>query len=838
MVRKKNNLEVNKMISDRRNSVSPYDPQDTWNNYEKASEDFSEKYYSAPENYYINQKNQTSEESILKAFHQSDILRSLKNSSATDFSKSRNMLGLQNKQANEEAINANILPRSIRQENFLDEFFVGSLNVEHQSKQGSFTDRLGNSFEIWENQLPPAERDYGTTADGTSDRRLERLQGYDINVERKKTEVAGDVNPAETPSHVQSSQVRGNELEYNSREAFFNQNGLQPVQEFEQKRDDLYDGYNYKSGHASRVFSLEHSWRDQLSQPVRKQKSSNIPEKSTRSGLNSKRKEISGPFHVKNANSNAISAKAGTITLPYLNQATLRSECMSVVNKSAHTYDMNLSTHLSESDSSVLKVGRLEDQVDNSKIDNVMNGPVPIVSAENIQKHREKLSVTPIPTKEWNIIQQINQGIDHLKEDDRELLEIMENSSLKAELSAPKESFDHVRNNELAAKDPASLYSQTVEASKIDSDVTQTDSKREIVNENEIQDVTVAPVQHVRSDIVMGMSDSKHHENNRFHLEDKGQTLSGEITIGPQDDKQSENTRYSTEHGKQLQAKNIIKNEKKYIDRDDLKDSSHLGRSSKLTKIVLPLNDRAAHAIERPGYSSTMMEGFTINRREMLEETNRNNENNKEQNVELFEGSKIYGEQVSRKEEEDALYVRTQQSTHEVSTKLQQSVHETEREENDIYYQQELKQSHVPHKQLESKLITKDQPEASTFLRTNNMTIHNAQNTQLTQEVVSSLSTGGTIDTDRIHAPNEQNWSKHESTVQQTTKLSEDRSTPCRVPSRSVNSTPVRLSSTVQVESKRELDSACSVSRWTPTLRIDGSTRHNTYSSRDNDNEC
>jgi len=767
------------MISDRTNSVSPFDPQDTWDNYEKSEQDFADN-YSSPTNFYNNQNDKSSQDSILKAFHQSDILRSLKNESNADFSKSRNMLGLQNKQVYEESVNQNILPQSIREENFLDDFFVGSLHVEHQSKQGIFTDRLGNNFEIWENQLPPAERDHGTTANSTSDRRLERLQGYDINVQKKKTEVVGLVNPGETSSHHQSSQVRGNELEYNSREAFFNQNGLQPAQEFEQKRDDLYDGYNYKAGHASRVFTLEHSWRDQLTQPVRKQKASNVPDKSTRSGLNSKRRELSGPFHVKNANQNAVSAKAGRITLPQLNAATLRSECMSFENKSAHTYNMNLKTHVSESDSSTLKDGRLENEVDNQKIDHVISGPIPIVSAENIQKHREKLSVTPIPTKEWNVIKKINEGIDHLKEDDHELLEIMEKSSLKAELSAPKESFDHIRDNEVAAQDPDSLYSQTVEGGTIKSDVSQTDSKREIVGENETQDVVVAPVQQIRSDVVMGVSDSQHHENDRFQAE----------------------------IGNQIQAKNVLKNEKQYIDRNDLKDSSHIGKASTLTKIVLPLNDRATHAIQRPGYSSNMMESFTINKQETLEETKRNNENNKEQNAELYQN---------------------------VELQLQQHVQETDREEQDMYYQKELIQSHVTQKQLEAKSFKKNSPEASTFTRTNDMTNQNAQNVHLKQQVVSSLSKGGTVDTDRIHTPHEQNWRMQESVVEPITKLSEDRSTPCRIPSRSVNSTPVRFLSNVQSESKRE-DSSCFSSRMTPTLKIDALARSQTYSSREQNN--
>lgn len=826
------------MISDRTNSVSPYDPQDTWDKYEKSEAEFSDNYYSAPKNFYSNMNDKSSQEAIVKAFHQSDVLKALKNNASTDFSKSRNMLGLQNKQSNEEAINQNILPKPIREENFLDEFFVGSLNVENQYKSGSFTDRLGNNFEIWENQLPPAERDYGTTANNTSDRRLERLQGYDINVERKKTEVTGHVNPAEPSSHFQSTKVRGNELEYNSREAFFNQNGLQPVQEFEQKRDDLYDGYNYKAGHDSRVFSLEHSWRDQLCQPTRHKKSSNIPDKPTHTGLNSKRKELSGPFHVKNANTNAISAKAGRITLPLLNEATLRSECLSVVHKSAHAYDLNVSPHLSESDSSALKDGRLEDQVENSKVDNVINGPVPIVSTEIIQKHRENASATPIPTKEWNIIKQISQGIDHLKEDDHELLEIMENSSLKAEVGSPKESFDHIRNNELAAKDPNALYSQTIEASQLNSDLTQTESKREIEHENDIHEIAVVPVQNVRSDVEIGTSDSKEHENNRFHLEDKGQSLPGKIAIGSQDDKESENTRYSTEYGETLQAKNTIKEEKKYIQRDNLKDSSNLGKSSKLTKIVLPLNDRATHAIDRPGYSSNMMESFTINKQEFLEETKRNNENSKKHNAELLKGSKIHGEQLSRKEEEEDVYARTQQSTHEIDMRLQQHVNETDRQENDIYYQKELRQSHVPHKQLDSKAFVKNSPEAATFIRTNNMMVQNAQNIHLKQEVVDSLSTGGTVDTDRIHTPHEQNWKKQESLVQQATKLSEDRSTPCRAPSRSLNSTPIRVTPVLQVESNRELDRACPTSRWTPTVRIDGSRRPHTYSSRDQNDEC
>ena len=250
------------MQSDRSNTSSPFNPDDTWDN-DVDPIDYSQERYISVKNTY-NQMKPASEDQILKAFSQSPAMRQIMtDSNQVQYSQSRELLRTQNKQRLEEPINNNILPYSVRNEGFVDDYFVGSLNVEDQYMTGTMKDRLGNTFEVWESEMPPADHDYKSTSNTSNDRHLQRLQGYDIYNEKKKTEVQGVVNPAEPMSFTQETKLRSNEMEINGRETFFNQNGLQPAQEFDDNRD-MYDGYNLKSGHETRTFPLEHSWRNQL----------------------------------------------------------------------------------------------------------------------------------------------------------------------------------------------------------------------------------------------------------------------------------------------------------------------------------------------------------------------------------------------------------------------------------------------------------------------------------------------------------------------------------------------------------------------------------------------
>ena len=172
------------MQSDRSKSTSPFDPDDTWDN-EIEAVDYSKERYNSVTNLY-NKMKPANEEQILKAFSQSSAMRQIMmDSGNVQYSKSRDLLRTQNKQKLEEPINNNILPYSVRNEGFVDEYYVGTLNVENQVISGSMTDRLGNVYEVWESEMPPADHDYKSTSNISNDRHLQRLQGYDIYNEKK-----------------------------------------------------------------------------------------------------------------------------------------------------------------------------------------------------------------------------------------------------------------------------------------------------------------------------------------------------------------------------------------------------------------------------------------------------------------------------------------------------------------------------------------------------------------------------------------------------------------------------------------------------------------------------
>tara|TARA_B100001741_G_scaffold313185_2_gene318454 strand:- start:581 stop:2776 length:2196 start_codon:yes stop_codon:yes gene_type:complete len=452
------------MQSDRSKSTSPFNPDDTWDN-EVEAVDYSKERYNSITNSY-NQMKPASEDQILKAFSQSSAMRQIMmDSGNVHYSKSRDLLRTQNRQKLEEPINNSILPYSVRNEGFVDDYYVGSLNVEDQVVTGSMTDRLGNVYEVWESQMPPADHDYKSTSATSNDRHLQRLQGYDIYNEKKKTEVKGVVNPAEPMPSVQDAKLRQNEMEFNGREAFFNQNGLQPVQEFDDNRD-MYDGYNWKAGHETRTFPLEHSWRNQLCTSEARRKASLLPEQNTVQGLPSRRKEKCKIFAVKNANATVISAKSARLTLPVVSEAGMRSDTCGIFGKARHIAEGNSDgAKLSNVDSIAIQQGRLEVAHEPQKSDQMFDGPVPMASIEQINAQREQDAINPKATREWHMIQKIAEGIDHMGQDDTELCEIMQSADINHEASSMPESFDHIANKELASKEASALTSQVYEAS-------------------------------------------------------------------------------------------------------------------------------------------------------------------------------------------------------------------------------------------------------------------------------------------------------------------------------------------------------------------------------------
>tara|TARA_B100000945_G_C20416846_1_gene615616 strand:- start:1444 stop:3090 length:1647 start_codon:yes stop_codon:yes gene_type:complete len=534
---------------------------------------------------------------------------------------------------------------------------------------------------------------------------------------------------------------------------------------------------------------VEHSWRSQLCKPVVNRKASNIPEQYTKNGLKSKRKELSDPFAVKKANVNAIgiSAKSGSITLPVVSAATIRAEKCSVINKSSHLSQGNTFSNFSNSDNNLIKEGRLEEPLQPKKSENIINGPVPIVSLDHVDLQRENGAVKPIPSRDWNFIQQISQGIDHMREDDNEITEIMDNSSLKAEASSPQQALDHNYNNELNAKEPSISY--VLEGSSIQSKVVLDEARQmEMPKEENISNI-VANVQSIASEITLNFEDVKKIEDERRELS----AVSGASSI--------------------IKSQNILKAEKEYINRTQGIDNSISAKSSNFTKHKIPLVDRATYVVDRPAESIIYAQSHTISQND-VPETKRNNESIDNQSGEHMIGNRVHGLQNSKKEEEDDTFVRVENPLSQNLQTLQITSQPTEREEDDIYYSKQYGQGQIYNKPIDSTHIPTYKTEDASFIRTNSM--YSSSANPMKALPIPNLKNSGTSEIDRIHAPHSQNWKKNEILMKQETKLSEDRSTPCRLPTPSRNMSSTPMNQTLQVESKR--GECTDTRRWTPTI--------------------
>ena len=713
------------MLTDRSKSVSPYNSDDdTWDRSDNDMDYSMEVYKNKPNIYSMGSA--TTEDSILKAFNNSSNMRDMiKDSQNVQHSTGRNFVDLQNKQAREESMNPNTLSRSIRNEHMVDEHYVGSLHVDDQFMAGTFKDRLGNEMEIWESVFPPADHDYTSTSDVKNDRHLQRLQGYDIYNDKKKTEVKGVLNPAELGSFVQSKEVRRNNLEFNNRDPFFNKNGLQPVQEFDDQRD-IYNGYNWKHGHETRVIPVEHSWRSQIVAPTTVREASNLPEKINAMGLLSKKKEKTNLYAVKKANPVFVSAKSARLTLPIVSEATIRSGQRTIEKLAPAINQGNVSSAESyKSDNAVMK--RKEDIINHPTNNESSNeGPVMFASLDHVDEKRQNDAIKPKPTKEWDVINKIREGIDHINTDDTELCEIIENSPMKVEVAAPNKEFDHIADKQLVGAEPTELHSQIVHGNKFKAETTLNES-RQMNMPTESSDLIVPSAQSVSSKIVLNRTDVQCVENKRYE---------------------------AIEQGSAIESETILKNEKEYINRKPTTTYNNYQSSYSLTKIKVPIHDRANYSVNRPGTGVTKSPIINI----APTDTNRNNENNAHESSDGHYGDMVYAKQTPKEEEENSVYIRT-----------------------------------------------------------NARELHNSAKME-SNPIVSSGYSGMTA-VDRIHAPNDQDWRKIDTLINPSLQNKDERSTPCRPPSRHVV-TPSIMTPSLSVESKR-IDDNCNT-RMTPTI-------HNQY---------
>lgn len=753
-------------MSDRSRSAK-YNPDDTWDNY--VPKDFSSQVYES-KNVFENAPT-TTEDNLLQSFHNTNAMQALQTSTATK--DGREFLNLQDKHRHLKKTNQNILPSMIRTENMIEEPYVGTLSVEFQTKNGTMVDRLGNEFDVWESEMPLPDKDYTNTATPGSDRRLERVQGYNINDNKKKSEVQGITHPAEQSSRLQQNKVHKNNLELNNRDAYLNKNGLQPIQEIDEGRD-MYEGYNMAAHHDKRTFPLEHCWRNDLSKPVATRKESSFNGKSTSSGLKSKRKEITSPFALTNKSRlHVISAKSARVTLPIVSDATVRSK-EHCIHKSSFTTQGNILSSASNA-----TIESINKQSGLKPVDNIVTGtnedlhqPVILGSIEARQLQRDNGAIEPTPSREWNLMQQMIQDIDKMADDDievekitgkhlgeysapkqeihinqadvKEVAQISQNGMDLVEASITKQNFDHKMPDNIEAKDPTKLHSSTVVASMMTSDV----------NVNETREMIAAEA---KKDLMI-----------------QGPTQKGDVEIHGTDSKESEHNRAYTDKGSSVYAHVNLENERTITYIKPASANNHLLTSNTRSNIELPKEDNATFII-RPGAANISSNSHMISTPK-ISNTFRNNSNTRTNSRDAT----LKGDNTSRLQLSDIPLF----------------------EENATYSRIEAKQSHINSTRMQGTFKPSSSAETSTFARTQSS--HAETKLDIRSLPTSGNSLSGLTDKDRIHTPHQQDWRKNEMVVEATSTSFKDRSTPVRAPSRSV-STPVRWTPSVQIESNREM---------------------------------
>jgi hypothetical protein len=708
-------------------------------------------------------------DSIVQAFSNSNAMQILREDSRQTNSNSK-FVGIQNMNHITERANANILPQSFKTEHMASQQF-STLGVENRVETGKVKDRLGRTYKVMESQLPPPNKDYRNTSAATSDRRLEKM-GVFVKEEKKKQEVLGSVNPAETPEYIQRGNVLKNNMEMNNRDTFFNKNGLQPIPEFEQSRD-MYDGYNLKSGHHSRTAPLEYSWREHHCQEAGVRKSSTLPESTTQTGIPSKRREISETFRVKNANaSNALSiaARQTAITLPILKEASIRCDVMPESRMPKSTVDGQNTSVLATHNALAIEEGRLEEDLNVTKnIGNSVDMMGPSSHVDHLNELRQKGAVQPKPSREWNVIRKIAESIDHEKDDDKEIETILNESNTNAGAFKVYQATDGMNRIEMQEQLPTEVAIQQVEATNLKSDVTQNETREMNMVENSIDQTVTASahkalinvngtdsqyVHHTMSDAIDGgmHMDPKNtiQENDR---EQEGNSAQKDISsvfapiksdlILNDNDRQQSGKVGQTSVQQPEQYMNAEINISKERDQINRTQKGHMEQSvSNVTKVSLPTIERATLNARRP---------------HMFKEAN----------------VQVQSKPEAPQKLENALYAYTNNgSMTENVDVMKPDIHEKERAEDAMYS------------------------------RVNNMHATSYQ-PSMNAEHDKSLMNGGVNSIDRVTPVYKQDWRRNEKRVF-STQIKEERSVPNRSPSRTLMS-QARVTPLLQYESKREM---------------------------------
>ena len=460
-----------------RNRTPAYDPEDTWDQYMP----FEEKSSPLPQEEkatYAAGDPAASAEAIVKAFAHSNAMRAL-GEEMTPFDAGRKMVRMQHKDSSYDAYNPNILPSpAMRSECVVDDYYLGGLGVEDRFKSGTFVDRLGNEYDVWESQMPPPDKDYSTIAPASSQRHLERCMGADpYFYDRPKKEVSADTNPAEPRGDGFYKKERLTAAELKGRQTFFNQAGMQNVAQFDTGRDN-YDGYNIKTAYHERTYPVEPCWRATQSRPVTKGAEPTLPGGKVGAVVPSKRTELGKTFG--RTPTRGVSVRAARISLPFVSAATLRAgrldeSTASIAKLSSGFEGARVGNDVTDHNESEERgsqapvrpalattvrtnpnvASNTKSDVEYTAHDLNASGPVQFAAAltdvESRELQREGCMVKPKASRDWEVTRRIMQAIDHVTDDDVEISQITKTAMRKeTEQPALREGLDHIVPEEVA----------------------------------------------------------------------------------------------------------------------------------------------------------------------------------------------------------------------------------------------------------------------------------------------------------------------------------------------------------------------------------------------------
>lgn len=450
-----------------------HDANDTWDKYEGSSR----RPFAQPAAPALFTGPPASAEALVNAFAASNAMASLSDNVLSD--AGHKATRLQSNQRAHEPYERNILPfMATSTLTTPDSYYLGGLDAAEREKGGTFVDRLGNEYDIFENKLPPPNKDYSSTAAATSNRHLERCQGGDpYFADRPKKEVKHVTNPAEPRGDDQYLEERNNIEELKGRQTYFNQAGMQESAIFDTGRTQ-YDGYNVKTKYTDLVNPVEHCWRATI---MTDQKTRAEPNGALRASPSAevylRRKEGAASFHRKPMPAPAtVRAGQARLALPFVGEATPRAQarceggerqaahCLYGPNATGRTLDVRdkaevMAMENRRADAKVsLKTANpvvIVDRVDVQSIESLGNASLPLAFSASLadttrnDTQRNNSMVAPKPTRDWNLIRKIAEDLDRQGEDDTEVSELTQFASSTFEGNAVigKDSDHRIRDD-------------------------------------------------------------------------------------------------------------------------------------------------------------------------------------------------------------------------------------------------------------------------------------------------------------------------------------------------------------------------------------------------------